>query len=183
MTTSPSKELLNLLKNKDVTVAEKLKQATHLLNEKHANADHYEIVTAIMTDRYESPTGWLVQNYLGSHEEDTILQLLLQNGANPTGLGMTLELGEEIGFQDLSAMHYCCYVGNAHLVRLIIQTKSDVTFALTERRELNPLMLAAMQGHKEVVQLLLEQGEKIRRADAHGNTAVHFAEEYPEITA
>ena len=184
---SASQELTNFLKNTDVSQAEKLQQAKILLNERQANADYYEIVSATLTDRYESPIGCLLVNYQGSPEEDEILTLLIQKGANPCGLGMTMELtlmGQTF-FQDISAIHYVCYTGNAHLVRCMLQASGgkNITFALTESKELTPLMLAAAQGHGEIVRLLLEQGEKKFHRDTKGRTAISFAGSHPQIMA
>lgn len=170
-------DLNKAIKNNNLTASQKLAEVQRLL-EAGSNADHYDI-----SDYYETPIGLLVQNHSGAPEEDSLLQLLLNKGANPTGLSMTVSIPRYSSSEDISAMHYCCLVGNTKLVRLLLNHSSKYSYALSERNEFTPLMVAAMGGHVDIVKLLLENGERARKhhRDVEGRTAANFATNQPAV--
>lgn len=189
-------ELCELLKNKEVSPAQKWEQAERLLNgpEGKANAHHCDIkmpdinfedmirngitspeaMAAAMADYYETPMGVLVQNYSGSEEEGKILKLLMEKGARPDMLALTCAVPGLSASEDLAALHYCAMKGQRKLLEIIIQHHGD-SYALTEKNEFSPLQLAAKNGDVETIKLLINVEKPMKHhRDRWGKTAANY---------
>ncbi|XP_046554286.1 ankyrin repeat domain-containing protein 50-like [Haliotis rubra] len=72
------------------------------------------------------------------------------------------------------ALHRACYAGQFDVVKYLLSlTSVDINSRGLQKR--TPLMVAAEQGHKEVVELLVKHGADLFLRDEHGDNALHRA--------
>ena len=64
--------------------------------------------------------------------------------------------------------------GNVNIIRGVLSSFMVDTNFMTEINQ-SPLLLAAENGHKDAVQLLIDRGAEPNRADQYGNTPLHNA--------
>ncbi|KAJ9598100.1 hypothetical protein L9F63_026796 [Diploptera punctata] len=64
--------------------------------------------------------------------------------------------------------------GKSNVVELLLQSKADIEIPGGEYKR-TPLIQAAVRGHFEMVELLIEHGASINACDSHGNTALTLA--------
>jgi ankyrin repeat protein len=96
-----------------------------------------------------------------------VLQLLLDHPA------IEVDLVDNNGD---SLLHHACRTGRVEVVRLLLETeKLRVNKNAFNSTKINPLMIAANQGHVEVVKLLLEHRADISAADKQGQSAFLWA--------
>lgn len=93
-----------------------------------------------------------------------------------------------------SALHWASYFGQYSAANVLISQGADVNLEAPDL--VTPLLLAAAQGHNEIVRLLLQKGAKVGHSDIVGNTALMYAtagnhphttnqllEYFPDVTA
>ncbi|CAI8025858.1 Ankyrin repeat domain-containing protein 17 [Geodia barretti] len=73
-------------------------------------------------------------------------------------------------------MYIASQNGDTDVVDLLVQAGADIHLATTECGSV-PLGIAAVKGHTETVQRLLELGANVNCQEKTGNTALHFAAE------
>jgi len=73
-----------------------------------------------------------------------------------------------------TALQINTYAGNLEKVRSLIEDGSDVN-AMTRNAKRTPLMMAAVMGYVEILELLLNSGANIDQTDGSGNTALLHA--------
>ncbi|XP_006635908.3 transient receptor potential cation channel, subfamily N, member 1 [Lepisosteus oculatus] len=75
-------------------------------------------------------------------------------------------------------LHYCARVGNADVLLEILKSlKSSQLQQAVNKHAKNgwsPLLLAAEQGHKQIVKILLQNHARVDVFDEHGNAALHL---------
>ncbi|XP_077534651.1 uncharacterized protein LOC144146584 [Haemaphysalis longicornis] len=78
------------------------------------------------------------------------------------------------GDQEYASLHFAAVSGHHTFVETLLKTKSCAVDRLTKYRE-TALLLAAREGHWDIVQTLRKFGADINRRDRHGNTALHLS--------
>ncbi|KAL1254989.1 hypothetical protein QQF64_013050, partial [Cirrhinus molitorella] len=106
-------------------------------------------------------------------DEDTcIIKILMEHHADVTAV--TRQSGE-------TALHYSARVGNtAALQEMISNVPSNQLQTAINKHAKNgrsPLLLAAEQGHTEVVKILLQNNARVDVFDEEGKAAIHLAAE------
>lgn len=97
---------------------------------------------------------------------------------------MLVEAGAELENYGASytPLSYAAYQGNDKMVRYLIERGARVDADADARNgtiDINtPLMMAAMQGHKDTTVILLRAGANARIRAHHGHTAAELAEKY-----
>ncbi|KAG8196720.1 hypothetical protein JTE90_014456, partial [Oedothorax gibbosus] len=91
---------------------------------------------------------------------------------------LLLEAGANVNFSDENGtvLHYASKAGWHHIVKKI--TDNGTWKSLKDSRNkylMTPLLLAACEGHADVVQLLLEAGAEVNALDDYPCTALHHA--------
>jgi ankyrin repeat protein len=76
---------------------------------------------------------------------------------------------------DFSALQSACQEGQIDRVRELLDQGVDQNTDPGMPRGMTPLMLAAWQGHDEIVRLLVDRGAKIDYQDGDGFTAITLA--------
>ncbi|CAE7578803.1 Osbpl1a [Symbiodinium sp. CCMP2592] len=71
------------------------------------------------------------------------------------------------------AIHEACWVGQAAVLRLLLEAGAEVNLANSGGQ--TPLHLASMKGHRDLVQLLLGIAADVSLVDMKGKTAVQLA--------
>ena len=71
------------------------------------------------------------------------------------------------------AIHEACWVGQASVLRLLLEARAEVNLANSGGQ--TPLHLASMKGHRDLVQLLLGIAADVSLVDMRGKTAVQLA--------
>lgn len=106
---------------------------------------------------------WTALLYATAQGHIEVVRFLLEEEADPK-IG-TIMFG-------LTPLHIAATKGDIQIVELLIN-KVDVDFRDSER--FTPLSYAAMNGHKEVVQLLVAKGADIQSRDEKGKTPLDYA--------
>ncbi|XP_067659820.1 histone-lysine N-methyltransferase EHMT2-like [Haliotis asinina] len=74
-------------------------------------------------------------------------------------------------------IHAACYVGNtAEVRRLLSQDQSDIN-RVGGLWGLTPVLTAALQGHRDMVELLVSRGADVSLVDVYGDNILHWASE------
>ena len=89
------------------------------------------------------------------------IQTLLKNG---------LRLSQD---DEEQLLHMACHAGDTLVLEAVITNRCDVNCA--DAYGLTPLMVAAREGHEEVVKKLILAGAKVDMQEAKGHTALHIA--------
>lgn len=76
--------------------------------------------------------------------------------------------------QGFAALHFAAVNGHGTLVDTLLKQESCKVDLLTKYQE-TALLLAAREGHWDIVQSLIKAGANINRADRLGNTALHWS--------
>ena len=107
----------------------------------------------------------------------SVLSSLPSNGDSQFGplpsLGGTLAAFDAVEFPDGGIWSAARDGNNAQIERLL-RTGVEVDSRLG-RKQLTPLHVAALYGHANTVELLLDKEANVTKVDAHGNTALHMA--------
>ncbi|XP_067661057.1 ankyrin repeat domain-containing protein 50-like [Haliotis asinina] len=100
----------------------------------------------------------------GINGNKKVVELLMRNGANPSlrdGPGKNI-------------LHYICWGGDVEVLKYILSlNKMDIDSR--GERERTPLITAGLKGHKDVVELLVENGADLSLTDKRGDNILHFA--------
>lgn len=75
-----------------------------------------------------------------------------------------------------NALHMACQLGHVEIVKLLLKVDVDAgrpTPAKYDR--INPLMIASIHGHLDIVKALVEAGVKVEAKDKRSRTAAHHA--------
>jgi ankyrin repeat protein len=100
---------------------------------------------------------------------DAPFKFLLRSGADP----------RLPAYEDETALHIAAEHGHTERCRLLIKA-SKHTLEMRDSEGRNPLCVAVIAGHSDVVQLFEDCGADIRTRDNAGNTLLHYASECPE---
>lgn len=73
-----------------------------------------------------------------------------------------------------TALHWAAYSGNTELARLLLARRADLA-AKTRLGAFTPLMLAARNGHSDIIRLLLDAKGEPNAANANGTTPLMLA--------
>lgn len=80
------------------------------------------------------------------------------------------------GGDGLNALHRACHAGHLDAVKTLLAAGANVNAVKDKDAvKITPLMIAAYNGHDEVVRLLLRHGADAMRADSNGFTALGYA--------
>ncbi len=104
------------------------------------------------------------------HGRTEIALFLLQQGASPTA--------RPGGYRKEKPLHFACRVGNHEVARRLLELGVDVNDVMKPHNDpagRTPLMDAAIGGHIQLLQLLVEEGAQLNARDEAGNTAVWWA--------
>ena len=98
-----------------------------------------------------------------------------------------LEAGARVDLKDTTnrtALMFACTGPNTKMVSLLLRRGADIN-GIDNHESWTPLMFAAAEGHKEVVQLLLDSNANPNAQDVDGETAAQFAHSrgFPEVAA
>ncbi len=106
----------------------------------------------------------IASNNISNESRNKIFETLLKNGANPDlkNTDHTLPL------------MYATSFGMTELVELLVKYKANIN-TVTKIEKITPLILAAMQGKKDIVKILLENGADIDAQRKDGATALQLA--------
>lgn len=88
---------------------------------------------------------------------------------------LLVEGGASVNAPGWGAIHYAVFNGHATIVTYLIERGADVNVRAPNRY--TPLMLAARNGRREVVRILLGAGANPSLGDLNGNTAIGIAQE------
>ncbi len=96
-----------------------------------------------------------------------------------------LEAGARIDLRDSTnrtALMFACTGPDANLVSLLIRRGGNVN-DIDSHESWTPLMFAAAEGHRAVVQVLLDNNANPAAADVDGETSAYFARQrgFPEV--
>lgn len=111
----------------------------------------------------------LKQNKYG----DTAIGLAALKGSLPI-VRRLVAAGADIASRGWNALHYAAFSGHVDIVRFLVASKGVVLDAPAPNRQ-TALMLAAKNGHKEVVKILIDADADMDLEDAQGNTALRLA--------
>ena len=73
-----------------------------------------------------------------------------------------------------AALHWACALGRRDAVLLLL-LRGGAALEARDGEGKTPLIVAAMQGHADVVSALLEAGAEVEASDPYGNRALHVA--------
>lgn len=73
-----------------------------------------------------------------------------------------------------AALHFAALSGHYSVVKMLLKQEACIV-DLEDIYEATPLLLAAREGHADIVELLLLAGAQINKADRQGNTALHMS--------
>lgn len=93
-----------------------------------------------------------------------IVKYLIKNGTNQ------LELDND----GLTALHYAAHGGSSDIVKYLIKQK-QIAIDVENNKYLTPLLVAAKQGHLDVIKILYSKGANISQRYDDGRNALHFA--------
>ncbi|XP_067676346.1 serine/threonine-protein phosphatase 6 regulatory ankyrin repeat subunit A-like [Haliotis asinina] len=93
-----------------------------------------------------------------------VVELLVNKGAK-------LSLVDSLG---LNILHAACLFGDVEVVKYVI-SRDCVDINGRVRCGRTPVMLAAVNGHKEIMELLVAKGANVTLTDKNGNTILHRA--------
>ena len=96
-----------------------------------------------------------------------------------------LEAGARVDMRDSTnrtALMFACTGTDVRLVSLLLRRGADIN-GIDSHESWTPLMFAAAEGHREVVQLLLDNNADPNAADIDGETSAYFAHQrgFPEV--
>lgn len=112
--------------------------------------------------------GWRLLMIAACYENEQCVQRLIKAGAD-------ISATDENSWP--SMLHAACYYGGMlRIAKILIDHGADVN--ARRKRGQTPLMMAAQNGHLEVVQLLVESGASLTEDDDSGWTALDYAEQY-----
>ncbi|XP_067678573.1 ankyrin-1-like [Haliotis asinina] len=104
----------------------------------------------------------LMNAALMGHRE--VIKLLVSKGADV----LQLDLGGD------NILHYACRGGHIETVEYILsQNMLDINSRGFQK--MNPLMRAALMGHREVIKLLVSKGADVLQLDLGGDNILHYA--------
>ena len=72
-------------------------------------------------------------------------------------------------------MHYACSEGHIEILDILIDANADLNLISNTDTKCSPLMIAALNGHAEIVQKLLQKKSDIDYRDTNGETALYQA--------
>ncbi|XP_071115609.1 ankyrin repeat domain-containing protein 50-like [Haliotis cracherodii] len=99
-----------------------------------------------------------------------VVELLVSEGADTSLLSK----------KRYSLLHCACRGGQVEVVKYVLsQDMVDINSRGWKKR--TPIMLAAVNGHKEVVELLLSEGADVSLVDEAGNNILHWASEGGDV--
>lgn len=83
---------------------------------------------------------------------------------------------EKINRHGLRPLHAAAQTGNIEIVKALLKAKADPEkFTPAQHEKLTPLMIACLNGHLDVVKLLVHHGVKTAVVDRRGRTAIFHA--------
>ncbi|XP_046580888.1 kinase D-interacting substrate of 220 kDa-like [Haliotis rubra] len=111
----------------------------------------------------ETGTGHPVMEAALSRHRD-VVKLLVRKGAD-------ISLVDEVGY---NILHLACQGGDVETVKLVLSLDM---LAVNSRALKNrtPGMLAAREGHRDLVEFLVSKGEDVSLVDEYGNNMLHYA--------
>ena len=120
-----------------------------------------------------------------NHEEGILkVQLLIKSGYHIVPNPSTALIVARATFKDgWNALHYACSEGHIEIVDILIDFNADPNLPCntdcwrhtTTDTKFSPLMLAALNGHAEIVKKLVEKKSDINYRDTNGETALYLA--------
>ncbi len=117
--------------------------------------------SALLFSKY----GWTALHYAAARDQETVVQLLLEKGANAAAKT----------HNGCTALHCAAAMGQQKVVLLLLENGADVT--TRNNYGCTALHHAAWNGHEAVVSLLLAKGANVAAKSALLWTALHFAAE------
>jgi ankyrin repeat protein len=130
-----------------------------------ARNDNQQLLEFLLSKR----ANILKQNKYG----DTAVGLAALKGSLPI-VRRLVTAGADIGNRGWNALHYAAFGGHVDIVRFLVTSKGVNLDAPAPNRQ-TALMLAAKNGHKEVVKILIDADADMDLEDAQGNTALRLA--------
>jgi len=95
-----------------------------------------------------------------------VLELLLAHGANPNAKDQW----------DWSLLHYTTFYGYAEMTKLLLNKGANPNTTENDTGRM-PLHMSAKQGHRAIVELLIDRGAAVNARDWDGSTAYSLAKE------
>ena len=74
-----------------------------------------------------------------------------------------------------SAIHLAALGGHLDCIKLLLSSNSGIKIDYPGKNRMTPLMMAAKQGHFEIVKYLVENGAKIKQKDKFSKNALIYA--------
>lgn len=93
--------------------------------------------------------------------------------SNDEAVKMLLDNGAKVNQPGWTALHYAASAGNEKIVNMLLAKKADVNAPAPNKT--TPMMMAAKNGHGNVVQILLDHGADILLTNEWSMSAVDFA--------
>ncbi|XP_067659906.1 putative ankyrin repeat protein RF_0381 [Haliotis asinina] len=163
-----NREVLELLVNKGVKVSLMDKKGNNILHFA-CRKGHVEVVEHILSENMvdinsKNKQGMIPVFMAAEKGHKEVVELLFRSGGD---MSLTSRGGSNV-------LHFACRGGNVDLVKFVLSHKmTDINS--TGRRHLTPVLTAAAEGHKEVVELLVSEGAKVSLLDIRGNSILHLA--------
>lgn len=107
-----------------------------------------------------------------SHNGDTALMVAAYQSDVTSALAL-IEKGAEINRPGWTALHYAAASGNLTIIRRLLEESAYIDAESPNRT--TPLMMAARAGHRDAVQLLLNEGADATLKNEAGLSAADFA--------
>ena len=107
-----------------------------------------------------------------SQNGDTALMVAAYQSDTDTALAL-IGKGAEINRPGWTALHYAAASGNVSIIRKLLEESAYIDAESPNRT--TPLMMAARSGHRDAIQLLLEEGADVLLKNEAGLDAADFA--------